>query len=141
MAKKSGILDLSGFDTILKKIEDAGGSIDKSVDACMTKAGDILFDEQKSAMQKKKVAKDLITRMEKPSFSKNFNYSKVVVGYEKGLYDPKNLSDGYKAVFINYGTPRISPRKFIELAKKKAKPQVNKAAQETFNEILKGLKP
>ena len=140
MAKKSGILDLSGFDTILKKIEDAGGSIDKSVDACMNKAGEILYKEQKSAMKVKKVADSLINRMEKPVLTKDFNFSKIVVGYEKGVYNPQKLTDGYKAIFINYGTPKISPRKFVELAKKKAKPQVNKAAQETFNEILKGLK-
>lgn len=141
MAKRgSGILNLSGFDELIKKIEGAGGTVDGAVDTCMQQAAQVLQKEQKAAMRKKKVATDLINRMELPTVEKDGNTVTARVGYKKGAYDPKNLSDGYKAVFINYGTPRISPRKFIEAAKKKAKPQVMKAAEETFNKILEDLK-
>lgn len=141
MAKrKTGILDLSGFDELIKKIESAGGSIDGAVDNCMQQAAQILQQEQKAAMQKQRVSSTLINRMNPPTVEKDGNTVTARVGYKKGKYDPKNLSDGYKAVFINYGTPRISPRKFIEAAKKKAKPQVTKKAEETFNKILEDLK-
>lgn len=141
MAKAgSSILSLSGFDQILKKIDQAGGSIDNAVDVCMHKAGQILQKEQKAAMQKKKVASDLINRMGLPRIERNGNTVTARSGYKKGNYDPKNLSDGYKAVFINYGTPRVKPRKFIQAAKKQAKPQVMKEAEDTFNRILGDLK-
>lgn len=139
-SKSAGILNLTGFDELLKKIEEAGGTIDGAVDSCMTQAAQILQKEQKAAMRKTKVDDGLINRMQMPETEKNGNTITVRVGYKKGTYDPKNLSDGYKAVFINYGTPRIKPRKFIETAKKKAKPQVNKEAEATFNKILEDLK-
>ena len=57
-----------------------------------------------------------------------------------GDYNPKELSDGYKVAFLNYGTPRISPREFISAAKKKAKPQIKKAQEEVLNKVLARLK-
>ena len=68
------------------------------------------------------------------------------VGYKKGLYDPHNLSDGYKVVFLNYGTPRrtrhgkVKARGFISKAKSRAKPKMRKEQEKTLNDILRGLK-
>lgn len=139
MAKK-GILSFYGFDEMLKKIEDSGGTIDGAVTNCVEESAQIVQSEMKAQMNKKKVASDLINRMQKPTIEKSGNAITARVGYKKGKYNPKKLSDGYKAVFINYGTPRITPRKFIDDAKRKAKPQIKKQQESTLNEILKGLK-
>ena len=129
-------LNFYGFEELLKKIEDAGGTIDKSVESCMEKSAQIQQEEMKTQMQRKKVANDLIERMPLPEIKWKGNACIARVGYKTGSYNPKNLSDGYKAVFINYGTPRIKPRSFIKAAHTKAKPKIKKQQEETLNEIL-----
>ena len=142
-SRKSYIsLQLTGVDELLKEIEDAGGSINGAVDSCMKQSADIQQKELKTQMRKaspKAVSSSLINRMPPPEIKWSGNACVARVGYKKGEYDPKNLSDGYKAVFINYGTPRISPREFIKKAQKKAKPQIKKAQEEALNKILRRL--
>lgn len=133
-------LNLEGFDELIKKIEEAGGTMKSAVDTCMRQSAQVQQKELKSAMQKKKVASDLINRMPQPEIEWNGNACTARVGYHKGAYDPKDLSDGYEAVFINYGTPRIKPRNFIKAAKNKARPQIKKLQEQTLNEILEDLK-
>lgn len=133
-------LNIEGFDELLKKIEAAGGSINGAVDTCMRQAAPVQQKELKAAMQRKKVSSSLINRMPEPEIEWNGNACTARVGYHKGAYDPKDLSDGYEAVFINYGTPRIKPRNFIKAAKNKARPQIKKLQESTLNEILEGLK-
>lgn len=133
-------LNIEGFDELLKKIEDAGGSINGAVDTCMKKSAQVQQKELKTAMQRKKVSNALIDRMPQPEIEWNGNACTARVGYHKGSYDPKDLSDGYEAVFINYGTPRIKPRNFIKAAKNKARPQIKKLQEQTLNEILEDLK-
>lgn len=152
-SRKSYIsLNLEGFDELLKQIEAAGGSINGAVDSCMRQSAQIQQDELKAQMRKavektKKTYKNgktkyhstlpkLINRMPPPEIKWQGNACVVRVGYKKGEYDPKNLTDGYKAVFINYGTPRISPREFIKAAQNKAKPQIKKAQEECLQKIL-----
>lgn len=143
-SRKSYIqLNLEGFDDLLKKIEDAGGSINGAVDSCMKQSAQIQRDELQKAMRSAKpkpVDGGLINRMPQPTVEWNGNTCTARVGYKKGSYDPKNLSDGYKAVFINYGTPRIEPRNFIDKAKKKAKKPIKAAQEEALNKILERLK-
>lgn len=145
MAKRNIALKLNGFDELLKDIEKAGGSINDSVDKCMKQSANIMNDELKSAMTKKKIEGDLINRMPSPKVEWKGNSCVAEVGYEKGKYDPKNISDGYKVVFLNYGTPRRKPsqikgRGFIKVAKRKANPLIKKQQEETLKEILGGLK-
>lgn len=136
-SRKSYIsLNLEGFDDLLKKIEEAGGSINGAVDSCMKQSAQIQQKELKAQMRKSKVSDSLIGRMPPPEIEWNGNACTARVGYKKGSYNPEKLTDGYKAVFINYGTPRISPREFIKAAKKKAKPQIKKEQEKTLNKIL-----
>lgn len=139
--KKSYIqLNIEGFDELLKKIEQAGGSINGAVDKCMKQSAQFQKKELKTQMQKKKITTSLINRMPDPEIEWNGNTCTARVGYKKGAYNPKDLSDGYEAIFINYGTPRISPRNFIQAAKNKARPQIKKLQEQTLNEILEDLK-
>lgn len=132
-------LNLEGFDELLKKIEDAGGSINGAVDSCMRQSAQVQQKELKAQMHKaspKPVSTALINRMPPPEIDWNGNACTARVGYKKGSYDPKKLSDGYKATFINYGTPRIAPREFIKKAKAQARPQIKKEQQKTLEKIL-----
>ena len=149
MAKSYISIKMNGFDELLKDIEKAGGAIDSSVDTCMRESAKIQQEALKATMQKKKIDSNLIGRMPPPEIKWEGNSCEARVGYKKGKYDRSNLSDGYKAVFINYGTPNridkdnephIDARGFIKEAKKKALPEIKKKQKDTLEGILKELK-
>lgn len=139
-------LKLEGFDEMLAEIEKAGGTIDRAAKSCLTQTAHIMHDELKAQMQAANVDGGLINRMPPPEIESEGNRHTARVGYKKGTYDPNNPSDGYKVVFANYGTPRRSKhgqqpeKRFIEKAKKKAKPKIKKAQQETLNKILERVR-
>lgn len=139
-------LQLDGFDELLKKIEKAGGSIDAAAETCLKKSANIMEAELKTQMSKADVDAALINRMPAPTIEKDGNRMTARVGYKKGAYNPNNISDGYKVVFLNYGTPKrkkhgkIKARGFIAKAKKKAKPQIKRQQETTLDEILRGLR-
>lgn len=139
-SRKSYIsVQMYGFDELLKDIEAAGGSINGAVDSCMKQSAQIQQKELKAQMRKanpKPVSDKLVNRMPQPEIKWEGNVCVARVGYKKGKYDPNNLSDGYKAVFINYGTPRISPREFIKKAQNQAKRQIKQSQEETLQKIL-----
>ncbi len=142
MAKSGISLKLDGFEEMLKDIEAAGGTINKAVDSTMKQSAQIVQSELKKQMQgasPKAVDSGLINRMSS-SVKWEGNVCTAEEGYKKGSYNPKKLDDGYKAVFINYGTPRIAqPRGLIGKEKKKEKQPVKKAQEQTFKKILERL--
>lgn len=141
MASKA-ILQLKGFDVLLEQIQKAGGSIDAAADSCLRQSAQIVQKELKAQMQAAGVDSGLINAMPPPQIEVKHNRYSAAVGYKKGNFDPRNPSDGYKVVFLNYGTPRrtlhgkVAARGFIQAAKKKARPQIKAAQQETFEKIL-----
>lgn len=139
-------LKLTGFDKMLTAIEKAGGSIDRAANQCMQKSAKLMDEELKAQMRSANVKSDLISRMPSPEIDKEGNRYTARVGFVKGEYNPKKPSDAYKAIFLNYGTPRrtkhgkVKARHFIEKAKKKAKSKIKNSQQQTLEEILGGLK-
>lgn len=137
-------ITLTGFEELLSKIEKAGGTIDNAAEQCVKQSATIMQAELKTQMQNADVDSGLINRMPPPQIEKEGNKIAARVGYKKGAYNPNDLSDGYEAVFINFGTPKRQPtqikaRGFIAKAKKKARPQIKKKQENTLNEILRGL--
>ena len=136
------ILQLKGFDDLLEKIQKAGGSVDAAADSCLRQSAQIMEAELKAQMQAAGVDGNLINRMPPPKITVKNNRYRAAVGYEKGEFDPRDPSDGHKVVFLNYGTPRrtmhgkVAARGFIQAAKKKARPRIKKAQQETLEKIL-----
>lgn len=136
------ILQLKGFDDLLEKIQKAGGSVDAAADSCLRQSAQIMESELKAQMQAAGVDGGLINRMPPPKITVKNNRYRAAVGYEKGEFDPRDPSDGHKVVFLNYGTPRrtmhgkVAARGFIQAAKKKARPRIKKAQQETLEKIL-----
>lgn len=139
-------LKLTGFEEMLTAIEKAGGSIDKAANQCMQKSAKLMDEELKAQMRSANVKSDLINRMPSPEVEKEGNRYTARVGYVKGEYNPTKPSDAYKAIFLNYGTPRrtkhgqVKARHFIENAKENAKSKIKNSQQQTLKEILGGLK-
>lgn len=138
MARKPA-LSLTGFDDLLARIERAGGTIDQAADACAREAARVQQSHLRAQMQRKKASSSLVSRLPEPEIERDGNVWRVRVGYKKGAYDPKDLSDGYKAVFLNYGTPRVKPRKFVEAAKRRARPEIKEAEERALSDMLRGL--
>lgn len=139
-------LKLEGFDDLFEQIKKAGGTVEQAANSCLKESAQIMHSELKTQMQKSNVDGGLISRMPSPEVEVKGNRYTARVGYKKGNYDPNNPSDGYKVVFLNYGTPnrskhgKITERGFIQRAKKKARPRIKKAQEETLNKIIGGLK-
>lgn len=143
-------LKLEGFDELLKEIEAAGQSMKSAVESTMKESAQTMQEQLKSEMRKANVPNDLVERMPLPSVTASDTNVYAEVGYHKGPYNPNDLSDGYKVVFLNYGTPNRKKHGkiqkggkiklgFIKRAKSKARPILRKQQEETLKKILSGL--
>lgn len=135
-------LKLSGFDELFEQIKKAEGNVDEAAEQCLQESAQIMQSELKAQMQKSGVDSDLIDRMPTPEFKRDGNSMIARVGYKKGAYNPNDISDGYKVVFLNYGTPKrsmhgkIVARGFIDKAQRKAKRQIKQKQEETLKKII-----
>ncbi len=135
-------LQLNGFDDLFEQIKKAGGTVDNAANSCLKQSAHIMQSELKSQMQAAGVEGDLINRMPPPEIEKEGNRYTARVGYKKGNYNPDDPSDGYKVVFLNYGTPhrskhgKVVARGFIQKAKQGAKKKIKQAQEETLKKIL-----
>lgn len=130
-------LVMKGFDSMLDKIKAASGDIDSAAKECAVKTGEILREEYKNAIVSSGVSPSLANRMPANRvIQESPNKTRVEVGYPVGSYNPNNPSDAFIAMFLNYGTPRISPRGFLPTAKKKAAPKAKAEQKKVLEEIL-----
>lgn len=150
-------LQIKGFEDLLNNIEAAGGSMTSACESALKGSADIMQKELKAEMQSSNVPADLINAMPNFEVSTSGNRTTARVGYKKGTYNPNNLSDGYKVVFLNYGTPRRSQHGriqegsnmaaggtlrlgFIQRAKDNARPKIRKMQKQALTKILERLK-
>lgn len=148
MARKP-ILNFDGFAELLAKLERTqSGAIDEAAERCAKNAAELADQRLREQMQKAKVKPDLINGMPKPDIEREANAWHIKVGYIKEEHmNPANLSDAYKVILLNYGTPhrmenkgQVARRGFVRTAKRKATPQIKKMQEETLAEMMKGLK-
>lgn len=141
MARKGINITLDGFDELLARVEKAEGSIDGAVKKAVDAGADAAMKELKAQAAAEGVPASVTNQIGK-DIKQSGNTYQVKVGWKLGEYNPRNLSQGFKALFLNYGTPRrtkrgqIAPRGFIARAKKKAKPAIKKAQEEALRSIL-----
>ena len=157
-AKSFMELNYSGFDDFLEKIKEMGKDVDKAAEKA-TKANSqtaltcLVHEARKSG-----VPEDIIrTAHIKTDMNRSHGYYHAEVGWDKGAYDPKNPSDAYKVIFMNYGTVRRKTRQgynrgavpapnskikplFIKRAKAKAKRVIRKEQQELLDSIIRHYK-
>jgi hypothetical protein len=135
-------LKLEGFENLITQIQQAGGTIDRAAEGALKQSAHIMHSELKNQMTSAGVDSDLIARMPPPEIEQNGNAYIARVGYKKGAYNPEDPSDGYKVVFLNYGTPKrskhgiVTARGFIDEAQRKAKKNIKKAQKEALEKIL-----
>ena len=144
MARSKSVLKLEGFDYLLDEIQRAGDNINSAVDKAV-KAGAAELEAELRAQCAATDVPDSITREIRTKHTRSGNLYKCSVGWEMGDYNPDNLSAGYKALFLNYGTPhrtkhgKIKARGFITKAKRKARRKVKLAQAAALDEIVRGL--
>lgn len=163
--KQSGIkLNLKGFEEMLEQIEAAGGKAETAARATVTECAKVVETELHAACDAAGVPASVSSEIG-VDITSNGNRISAKVGWKKGSFDPNNLSAGYKAVFLNYGTPRrsvktsgkharidgdwktlgrnrgaITERGFIQAARDASRPKVRKIQKQKLDEILRGLK-
>lgn len=147
---RNNLLNLEGFDDLIKQIEAAGGESSRIAKAA-AESGAQAYKEALTAECNRAGVPGDVTQEIKKKVTSNAERSTARVGWEMGAYNPENPSAGYKAVFLNYGTPKrttksganrgqIVEKGFISKAKKKAKKQIKKSQQKALETILKRLK-
>ena len=130
------VLEIKGFAVFAERLEAAGKEIKPAGTGCMQESARVQEEELKKKMNASGVDSGLVNRMPPSTVEWEGNRCQASIGYKKGAYNPDDISDGYKAVFLNYGTPRITPRNFITPAKKSARPKIKKAQDAALQRIL-----
>lgn len=151
----SGIkVSLKGFEEMLDKINKANGDVNKAAEKAINDSAKVAEQELKTAAMSAGLSSDLVGRIKTRKKSQGNTYT-AKVGWELGSYDPNNLSAGYKAMFINYGTVRRKTKtgadrgaltkppkqkQFIAVAKKRANKRIKQAQQEIIKKVQEDLK-
>ena len=150
-ASKTGVaIQVTGFDSLLNKIKKAGGDIESATWNAARAGGRVYYDTLVEECKRSGVPDNLIDKIRFNCLrDASGNRFAVVVGWHMDEYNPANPSDGYKVVFLNYGTPRretakgnrgyITGRGFIGRAKKKAHRPIKQAQENFLKKILGDL--
>ena len=139
-------LDLDGFEELIKAAEKASKNADKVCESVVREGANILDKELKTQLRAVNADPDLISAIDPPEYEHEANTFTASAGYHKGAYNPDNLSPGYKALFLNYGTPRRkkhgqeAARGFIKKAKSRATTKIKKLQKAAYEEITEDLK-
>lgn len=150
------------FDGLLDAIKAAGGDVDKAAMQAAKECASVVHNELVSECNASGISAS-VSGAVKHGVTRTGNRYEIEAGWKMGEYDPKNPSAGYKAVFLNYGTPKprhtkkkyhvpvhgewatttnrgqIVGRGFIGRAKDGAKPKVKKVQKEALKKMLKEL--
>jgi hypothetical protein len=149
-ASKTGVAITVNFDSLLNKIKKAGGDIEKATWDAARKGGRVYYQTLVEECKKSGVPDHLIDKIRfnclRDASGSRFA---VVVGWYMDVYNPAEPSDGYKVVFLNYGTPRresskgnrgyIDGRGFIGRSKKKSRKLIKQAQEEFLKSVLGDL--
>jgi HK97 gp10 family phage protein len=137
-------IKLEGFDEMLKRIEEAGGTADRAANSALSAAAKIMDDELRAQLNAA-TESDLAQRMPHFKINKEGGNYRAEVGFQSTPYSPRNPSDYHKAVFLNYGTPdrkkhgKEAARGFITRAKRRARPKIKRAQKEALEKIIQRL--
>lgn len=155
MAKSKLKLSINGFDKMLEKIQAAGGDIDRAARECASKSVEILESNLISEAQ----ASGAETTTVFHEVTASGNIISAETGWKLGEYNSANPSEGYQAMFTEFGTGKYSargkgkdrktakgynrgstePRPFFSNARKKSAKQIRAMQQETLQNITKEL--
>lgn len=153
------------FDGMLEAIKDAGGDMNKAAMKAAEECAKVAHDELEAECRASGVPTSVSGAIEHGvNVTGGGNRYEIEAGWKKGDYDPKNPSAAYKAIFLNYGTPKgprqvkkkshvpykggwvttlnrgqIVGRGFIDRAQDSMKKKVKRVQKEALQEMLKEL--
>lgn len=154
------------FSELLEDIKDAGGDVDKAAKQLADECAKTMHNELVSECNASGVPASVSGEVQhNVTSTAGGNTYLIEAGWKMGDYNPKNPSAGYKAVFLNYGTPRravkgskrvhrnvngawvtlkqdrgaVTARGFIDRAKKSARKKIKKTQTEALKQMLKEL--
>ena len=153
------------FDGMLEAIKDAGGDIGNAAKQTAEKCAEAMHEELVAECNASGVPASVSGKIEHGvNVTSGGNVYEIEAGWSKGDYDPDNPSAAYKAIFLNYGTPKgprhvkkathvpfrggwvttanrgqIVGKGFIDRAQKSAKKKIKKVQKEALQKILKEL--
>jgi len=148
-------LQVKGLEEMLDAVRRAGGDIDKAARQCMEQSVRVL----ESNLIKEAQASGASTSEVFHQVTASGNRISGETGWHLGSYDSNNPSEGYEAMFVEFGTGKHSargkgkdrqtaagynrgstePRPFIDKARKKSAKQIRAIQQETLQSIVKEL--
>jgi hypothetical protein len=146
-----GTIELKGFDEFIQNLQDAGGKIDREGKACFEKCAKEteaqLIAKAKSAGLDPKLLRELKSETIQNNSAGVWYFE---TGWKKGKPDANKISDAYKVLFYNYGTPKRTTKKgqnrgkekttnFIANAKRAAARKCKKVQKDFLQDITKGL--
>ena len=160
----SSVLKLSGFEDLIKKINSSNVNSIKAAQQAAKAGAEAAKNQLISECKTSGVPNKLINSIRiKEKISGNTVSDQV--GWDVPGYNPRNIADAYKVIFLNYGTPRritrkskqraimpdgswvtlgndrgaITSRDFIKRAKSRSKSKIKNAQIDCFKKILKEL--
>lgn len=154
--KRVGIkLDFDEFEKLIRAVAETEENADKwAKKYAYSLANDAVSNFYEKA--KEKGVHDDITKELGAKVTGSHGTYHVASGFELGTYNPKNLSQGYKAVFLNYGAARggeearetlkglnrgtLPKLGFIDAANKQTKKDAEELKKIIYNEMMKELK-
>lgn len=148
-------LQIKGFDEMLERVQRASGDIDAAARQCMEKSVSVL----ESNLKKEAEASGAPTSTVSHSVTSSGNRISGETGWKLGDYDAANPSEGYLAMFREFGTGKHSargkgkdretaagynrgstePRPFMAKARKKSAKPIRAIQEETLHNIVKEL--
>lgn len=135
-------LKLDGWAELLEAVRKTEGDVDAEARRCIERSAQIFQEELKKAIVDKGDSEGsarLARRMPGYEIEGSGERLTAHVGFKSTSYDPDNLSDYFKATFLNYGTPRERPREFVKAAKSAAKKRISEEQEKAFANMTKGL--
>ena len=148
-------MQVKGFDEMLAAVQRAGGDVDKAARLCMERSVQVLESNLKKEAEASGAATSAVTH----SVKQSGNRISAETGWQLGNYDSDNPSEGYQAMFTEFGTGRHSarskgkdretaagynrgstePRPFMAKARKKSVKPIRAIQEETLQNITKEL--
>lgn len=148
-------LKVKGFDEMLERVQRAGGDVDRAARACVEKSVRVL----ESNLKKEAAESGAPTSTVGHSVTVSGNRISGETGWKLGNYDSSNPSEGYEAMFREFGTGKHSdrskgrdrktaagynrgstePRPFMAKARKKSVKPIRAIQEETLQNIVKEL--
>ena len=148
-------LKVKGFDEMLERVQRAGGDVDAAARRCMEQSLQVLERNLKAEAE----ASGAPTNTVAHTVESNGNRISGETGWKLGDYDSSNPSEGYEAMFVEFGTGKHSkrgkgkdrqtaaganrgstePRPFMATARKKSAKPIRALQEETLQNIVKEL--